>query len=154
MRVEVELEDLETIVFATAALKTIEAALRSRREDPFVKPHLEFGTAHNNLVAAMNGARRSAAADTATLWDGTLSKKELELLEQFIKSPVLQIDGTFRTEHDEVDSLVSKGCLRMGQLVQGAVWPGESRPDIQAVPGFALTITQRGKEKLANETKS
>lgn len=160
MKVEVEIEDLETVVFATAALKTIEGALQSRKEDPFVKPHLNFTPAHNNLVAAMNGARRSVTADTATLWDGELNEKEIKLLQLFVASPVHEVDSEYRKRHTEIDSLASKGCLRIGQLVAGALWPGESKPDIRPIEGYALTMTPRGTTKLyqalggKNETKS
>lgn len=147
MKVEVELEDLETIVFATAVINTIETALQQRKQDPFVKPHLAYSLAHGNLVAAMNGARR-ASADTATQWDGELDKEELKFLKEFITNPVIEIDGAYRLKHQEVDRLMAKGCIRCGQLVAGAVWPGESKADIKPIAGFAIAITPRGRDKL------
>ena len=152
MKVEVELEDLETIIFATAAIKTIEGALASRKQDPFVKPHLEFTNAHNNLVAAMNSARR-ATAGTVTQWDGVLDKNEIKLLKEFDTVNVFEVDGSYRALHKEVDTLMSKGCIRIGQLVAGAVWPGEPKADIKPVEGFALAITQRGRDKLEQALK-
>jgi hypothetical protein len=163
MKVEVEIEDLETIVFATAIIKIIESNLKTRKEDPFVQPHLEYTKAHDSLVLAMNSARRSSSPTTVP-WDGELSKNELRLLTSFKiatqhePNPVFEISPEYRLKHEEVDGLVSKGCIRIGQLVAGAVWPGEPKADIKPIPGFALSITQRGNEKLAkalqeNETK-
>lgn len=147
MKVEVEIEDLETLIFATSIIKTFESALQARKTDPFVKPHLDYTNASNNLTVAMNGARR-AVSDTKTEWDGALSKDEIALLKEFEKSKVFEVTAEFRTKTKEVDTLASKGCLRIGQLVSGAVWPGEERADIRPVPGYALAITPRGTEKL------
>jgi hypothetical protein len=149
MKVEVELEDLETIVFATAIIKTFEGALQQRKQDPFVQPHLDYTKAHNALTLAMNSARRSENSGTLIAWDGELDAKEIKLLEQFVEVPVFEIDGEYRKKHREVDSLMAKGCIRIGQCVAGAVWPGESKADIRPIAAFALAITSRGKEKLA-----
>lgn len=148
MKVEVEIEDLETIIFATAIIKSIESSLQQRKQDPFIRPHLDYTAASEALTAAMNSARRSVSG-TLVAWDGALDKDETELLKEFIKSEVFEITAEFRTETKQVDSLMAKGCIRIGQLVRGAVWPGEARPDIQPVAGFALSITSRGKDKLA-----
>ena len=148
MKVEVDIEDLETIIYATAIIKTIESSLKTRKQDPFVNPHLEYTKAHDQLVAAMNGARR-ANAPTVTTWDGELSSKELKLLQQFMTAPVFEVSPEYKLKHDEVDSLTAKGCIRIGQLVAGAVWPGEPKADIRPVAGFALAITKRGNDKLA-----
>ena len=157
MKVEVDIEDLETIVFATGVIKTIEGALQSRKQDPFVQPHLEYSKAHNNLVAAMNSARRSENTGTAIAWDGKLDDKELKMLVKFSAAPVITITGEFRFKFNEIDRLLSKGCIRMGQRVEGAVWPGEPKADIRPTEDFAVAITQRGKdklEKLLHENKS
>ena len=148
MKVEVELEDLETIVFATAIIKQIESSLAARKNDPFVQPHLDYKQAHDALTLAMNSAKR-ASADTKIEWDGELSKKEIELLKILDASPVKEIDPIYRTKHDEVDSLAAKGCIRIGQLVSGAIWAGSDRPDIKPLAGFAITATPRGLNKLA-----
>jgi hypothetical protein len=153
MKVEVEIEDLETIVFATAVIKTVEGALQSRKQDPFVRPHLEYTKAHDALVLAMNSARRSESSGmTATAWDGDLTDNEIRLLQNFEDIPVLVIAPEFRKKHP-VDSLTAKGCLRIGQCVEGAVWPGESKADIRPLPSFAIAITPRGREKLEKMLK-
>lgn len=147
MKVEVEIEDLETIIFSTAVIKNIETLLAARKTDPFVKPHLDYNRAHDALVLAMNSARRFIV-DTKIDWGGKLSDKEFALLKQFASSDVFEIDGEFRKKKPETDTLAAKGCLRIGQMVKGAVWPGEQRPDIQPIAGYALAITKRGREKL------
>jgi hypothetical protein len=149
MKVEVELEDLETLIFATAIIKTFEGALQQRKQDPFIKPHLDYTKAHGALTLAMNSARRSENAGTLIAWDGELDDKEIKFLELFVKAPVFEIDGEYRKKHSEIDSLMAKGCIRMGQCVMGAVWPGEPKADIKPIPAFALAITKRGEEKLA-----
>lgn len=156
MKVEVELDDLETLVFSTSVIKAVEQALQQRKQDPFIKPHLEFTQASEALTAAMNHARR-AHAGTATEWDGALTDKEIELLKEFAASNVFEVTGEFRLKTKEVDSLAAKGCIKIGQLVAGAVWPGEPKADIKPVAGFALAITPRGNDKLAkmlNNAKS
>lgn len=151
MKVQVEIEDLETLIFATSIIKVIEGCLQSRKTDPFVKPHLEYTDASNRLAAAMNHARREYA-ETAVEWNGVLTREEEKLLKEFIASKTFQITGEFRKKDKAVDSLAVKGCIRIGQLIQGAVWPGEDRPDIQPVPGYALAITPRGQDKLEKLT--
>src|ERR1700743_2886158 len=110
MKAEIEVEDLETLVFATAVIKQIEQNLRSRKEDPFVKPHLDYSKAVDAATLAMNSARR-ANSDARTAWDGDLSKDEIKFLQQFLTSPSFEVDGEFRKEHDEIDSLAAKGCI-------------------------------------------
>lgn len=148
MKVEVEIEDLETIIFATAIIKSIESSLQQRKQDPFIKPHLDYSKASEALTQAMNYARRSEA-DTKIAWDGILSKNEVALLKEFVASDTFEVTAEFRLKTKEIDQLAAKGCIRIGQLVSGAVWPGEARPDIRPVQGFALAITQRGKDKLS-----
>lgn len=147
MKVEVDFEDLERIIYATAIIKMIESALQSRKQDPFVQPHLNYTEAHNNLVEAMNHAKR-ADAGTKTEWDGALTDKEIKLLKQFKAHGVFEVTGTFRFKNEHVDTLAAKGCIRIGTMVKGAVWPGQERPDIKATENFALAITRRGQDKL------
>lgn len=67
--VTVDLDDLETIVMTTGALKTIEGALNARKNDPFVHQYLDFSEAHDRLSSAMRNAKR-ADAGTLVPWDG------------------------------------------------------------------------------------
>lgn len=152
MLVEVDIKDLEKITFATAIIKTIENAFTARSNDPFVKPHLEFADAHNNLVTAITHARR-ADSDTTTPWDGELTEKEIRVLEQLEAISVREVLGDQRMKTKEIDSLAAKGCLRIGQLVRGCVWPGEQKPDIRPEHGYAISITDRGRKKYAQATQ-
>jgi hypothetical protein len=152
MKVEVEFEDLERIVFATSVIKQIENALVAYKHDPFVKSHLDYGRALNNLAAAMNQARR-ASAGTAIAWDGALTYQEANFLRQvndlFDKtSEYLFIDGTYRLENPVVDQLASKGCIKIGQSIRGVIWPGDDKPSIRPLPNFQVVVTARGHEKL------
>ena len=150
--VTVDLADLETLVFATGALKTIEGALQSRRQDPFVVPHLNFTEAHNRLAAEMRNATR-AVADTVVPWDEPLEAYERSFLVNLVyhenagNSQV--VTPEYRLEHPEIDRLMCKGAIIIGQLCKGILWGGKS--DIQWAPdpsGFAVATTARGRNKL------
>ena len=150
--VTVDLADLETLVFATGALKTIEGALHSRRQDPFVVPHLNFTEAHNRLAAEMRNATR-AKADTVVPWDEPLEAYERAFLHLVVERedhglPVTVL-ADYRLDHPEIDRLMCKGAIIMGQLCKGILWGGKS--DIQWAPdpsGFAVASTARGRKKL------
>ena len=148
--VTVDSADLETIVFATAAIKAIEGQLAARKSDPFVRPHLEFTAAHDRLVSAMRNAARGTA-DTVVKWDGDLDDDEMKMLK------AVETGGLWITPKEKAagggfsaaDRLAAKGCIVMGQFVRGILWGGASAPELQIDPkGFPLKITERGREKL------
>ena len=157
MKVEVNLEDLECIVFATAVIKTIEGALASRKTDPFVRPHLDYTMAHDNLVSAMNAARRTESG-TAVGWDDPLTEKEVEFLKEIDEYnelnvgssyyPISGSNSTFLKKKERADSLACKGCVRIGQSVEGIIWPGDKQPELHKGVVFVVQITQRGLDKL------
>lgn len=156
IKVEVDIADLETLVFATAAIKAIESALQLRLNDPFVKPHLDFTEAHNRLTGAMNQARR-ATLQTAINWDEPLTSKELDFLYDLSKRKEglrVGISGSARIEESAIDSLAAKGCIRIGQEIIGAIWAGETRPDIKPLPSFSVMLTARGRQKFENSRKA
>lgn len=149
MKVEVELDDLKSLLFGSSAIKTIEQAIDAAKCDPFSPPVGEFARAHNTLAGVMNSATR-AEAGTLVAWDGALTKEEVVLLKILAKRKLpLEINGEYRLANKEFDTLLAKGCIRMGQCVKGAVWPGEPRADIAPTDFFAVVITQRGREKIA-----
>jgi hypothetical protein len=171
--VTVDLADLETIVFATGAIKAIESALASRRQDPFVRPHLDYTAAHDRLATAMRNALR-AEAGTLVPFDEPLTKTELRALRYVLdatdpnkgahkKSGVADwfvISGADKAAEGEkmsvYDRLAAKGCLQIGQFVTGVVWAGAPAPEVKADPdrGFAAKITDRGRAMLtASEAK-
>jgi hypothetical protein len=149
--VTVDLADLETLVFTTGALKTIEGALQARKSDPFVQPHLNFTEAHNRLAAAMRDATRGMA-DTVVPWDGELDKDEIEHLSALLadedESLFTTITPTWRRANPAIDRLMCKGMIEIGQVVKGVVWAGSDRPEIKPDQGFALRTTKRGRDKL------
>jgi hypothetical protein len=162
--VTVDLADLETIIFATGVIKTIEGALASRTRDPFVQPHLDYTAAHDRLAAAMRNARR-AESGTLVGWDEPLTKEEMgalryvsAALEQkvpgiraFVISP--EDKGEPGRAMSVYDRLAAKGCLKMGQFVQGIVWAGENAPQLVAdEKGYAALITPCGYDKLGPKT--
>jgi hypothetical protein len=153
--VTVDLDDLETLVMTTAALKTIEGALNARKNDPFVRQHLEFGAAHDRLASAMRGAKR-AGSGTLVDWDGALDDKEIE----FLRSLEDEEGGLSTLTPDQkvpnkgqamsvADRLAAKGCVILGQRVTGILWSDNPRPLLTIDhSGFPIKITDRGREKL------
>lgn len=160
--VTVDLADLETLIFATAAIKSIEDALAARRRDPFMTPHLNYTEAHNRLVGAMREAQRSASNDTLVKYDEPLTKPEIGALRYVDKACSAKTPGlalfVIATEDKAAggeamsvyDRLAAKGCIEMGQFVQGVVWAGANTPQITADPkGYAARLTNRGRSLLA-----
>ena len=143
--VTIDLEDLETLVMTTGALKTIEGAMAQRRGDPFVRQHLDFTSAHDRLASVMRNARR-VEAGTLVAWDGALTLgedaalREVEHTEAGIK---------FVQRKGDYDSLAAKGCVVIGQSCTGVVWSGEKEADLRPGLEYAVKITDRGREKLA-----
>jgi hypothetical protein len=150
--VTVDLVDLETLVFTTGALKTIEGALQARKNDPFVQPHLNFTEAHNRLAEAMRNATRGQN-DTVVPWDGELDAVERACLSAMAEDEderlFITITPKWRLEHQEYDRLMCKGMIVIGQLVKGIIWGGASAAEIKPDPsGFAVKTTKRGRDKL------
>lgn len=160
--VQVDLDDLETIVFAAAAIKNIEGVLSARKRDPFMQPHLEFTAAHDRLATAMRNAKRElASGDTLVAYNEPLTKEEANALRYVAKAsedktPGISVFVISPEDKGEpgvamsvYDRLAAKGCLEMGQFVQGIVWAGAPAPQITADPkGYAARLTPRGREKL------
>ena len=163
--VTVDLEDLETLVFVSAAIKTIESALAARHRDPFVVPHLANTAAHERLATAMRHAQRSAAGDGATVvaWDEPLTDEEADVLQSVLDAenprprrvgpPYLVIEGDEKApKKREVmsafDRVAAKGGLIMGQLAAGVVWAGAPQAELIPRPGYGVKSTPRGREKL------
>ena len=150
--VTVDLADLETLVFTTGAMKTIEGALQARRNDPFVREHLEFTDAHDRLATVMRNAKR-ADAGTLIPWDGELDDEEVKLL-RVVDGGGFWIDQKQKAPKDGAamsvaDQLACKGCVVIGHFVTGVVWAA-GKPELTIDPkGFPVKITQRGREKLA-----
>ncbi len=160
--VTVDLADLEALVFASAAVKNIEALFAVRKQDPFVQPHLEVSASLERCAAAMRNAKR-AAAGTVVNWDEPLTKVQANALRYVLKAMnekksgwqlfvISPEDKAARGEQMSVfDVLAAKGCLRMGQFVDGVLWAGSAAADIKAdaEKGYAAQVTDRGRKKLA-----
>jgi hypothetical protein len=143
--VTIDLEDLETLVMAIGALKTIEGALAQRKSDPFVRQYLDFTAAHDRLASAMRNARR-AESGTLIQWDGELTPTDETLLRELdrVRIGVMEV-----RDKEDYDSIAAKGCVVIGQCVAGIVWPGAAQAEIKPYHAYAVRITPRGREKLA-----
>ena len=151
--VTVDLADLETIVFATGVIKTIEGALNSFKRDPFVQPHLNYTEAHNRLAALMRDAQR-ADAGTLIPYNEPLGKQELVRLRDASSSGFyISRDDKVPEEGEDMsiwDRLMSKGVIVMGQVVTGVVYSGAPSVEQLVVDPqrFAVKITDRGRNAL------
>jgi hypothetical protein len=153
--VTVDLDDLEALIFHTGTLKTIEGALMSRRNDPFVRPHLDITPSHNRLAAEVRNAKR-AESGTATKWDEPATREEQNLLRCFEDkngrlASVIHINAVRRNPAagedytPAIDTLASKGMIVIGQVLTGVLWAGDDRPEFKIDPSaWALKITPRG----------
>src|SRR5208282_323832 len=121
--VTVDLADLETLVFATAAIKAIEGALAGRKNDPFVKKHLDYTAANDRLATAMRNATRPEAYPE---WDEALTSEEYLALRRVEKADQGVLAIGFRSKRDYFDGLSSKGCVIIGTAIDGYVWAGEN----------------------------
>jgi hypothetical protein len=158
--VTVDLADLERLVMTTGAIKAIEQAMHQRRNDPFVREHLNFTEAHDRLATAMRNAQRSKSSNnTLVEFDGPLEDDEVKALLRLMAADrqrwFHQIStkeklGSYLKDNklSVFDRLSAKGMCIIGQLCEGAVFTGEG-PQIRPTLGFAVKVTDRGRAKVA-----
>jgi hypothetical protein len=159
--VNVDLEDLKSLVFASSAIKTIESTLAAHKRDPFVQAAMPLTEVNDRLASAMRNAER-ASSGTAVSWDAPLTKEEINALGYvekaasakkaglgvFVISP--EDKGELARVMSVYDQLAAKGMIEMGQFVQGIVWAGAPAAQLVAnEKGYAARLTARGREKLA-----
>jgi hypothetical protein len=159
--VTVDLADLERLVMTTGAIKAIEQAMHQRRNDPFVREHLNFTEAHDRLATAMRNAQRSKSSNnTLVEFDGSLEDDEVKVLLRlkdadrqgwFYKIGTKEKLGSYLKDNklSVFDRLSAKGMCIIGQLCEGAVFAGEPGPQIRPTLGFAVKVTDRGRAKVA-----
>lgn len=153
----VDLDDLETLVMTTGALKTVEQALNARRSDPFVRAHLDFTDAHDRLATSMRNAKRSDNKDTVVQFDAPLTDGELSYLVSLECSPTgyfIYHDEGFLCDRPMINTLQAKGMLCRGKYMNGVWWDGETHPRLtQDQKGFAVRLTDRGRKKALEQEK-
>lgn len=168
--VTVDLDDLEALVFASSAIKTIEGSLASFRRDPFAQDALgRFVPAQRRLESVMRSARRAERNDTLVKYDEPLTIEESNALQYVVsacdayvvsacdaKTPGLALFVISPEDKGEpgvamsvYDRLAAKGCIEVGQFIQGVMWAGADAPQFVADPkGYAARPTTRGRGKL------
>lgn len=158
-KVEIELDDLKALVFSSAAIKQIEAALIQRNRDPFVKPYLGLSDAHNRAAAVMRNAERGQM-NTRIPWDEPLTDKEVSFLDKVNNYPWHEVDqrvnllGMTEGGTETAVALIAKGCLQRGTLITGLKWDDQEAADLAPVKDrFVVKLTERGKEKLYEARK-
>jgi hypothetical protein len=156
--ITVNLEDLETLIFAAGAMKPIEIAMDTRKRDPFVLKELPITAAINRLATEARSARRSKET-YATPWDGELNDDEQAWLAAVCDPYNPNEKGRRRAPFDiipedhlgeeAIHTLNAKGMLVIGTSVRGVVWPGAEQAEIwpEANTRFYLMPTTRGLRK-------
>lgn len=149
--VTVDLSDLETLIFTTGALKTVEEALNKRKGDPFVRAHLDFTDAHNRLVERYREASRSR--DNYMGYNNPLTKEEIQYMNELdLSKPGYFIyhDESFMQPRSYIMSLLTKGMVRRGRYLNGVLWDGDTHPQLKEDDkGFAVRLTTRGATTIA-----
>lgn len=143
--IEVELDDLEALIYASAAIKNIEGALASYRRDPFVNSMGgKFLPAQKRLEDAVRNAKRGIAHDTAVKFNEPLRSDEATRLKELYCSLMPSGVGPLRDDA-AAGSLAAKGMIEIGTKVSGAVWPGQDVPALQKDPTALIArLTDRG----------
>jgi len=146
MNILVNIEDLETLVWATSVLKTVEGALATRKIDPFVRPHLDFTAANDRCAAIVRDARRQMSG-TLVVWDEVLSEGDEKRLRRVDENGILELSNI--DQKVEYDTLAAKGYVVIGTGVSGTVWSGEKHADINPTHRYRVKVTDRGRAKIA-----
>jgi hypothetical protein len=100
----------------------------------------------------MRNATRGTA-DTLVKWDEPLEAYERAFLVDLIKNEDVGnsqiITPDYRLDHPEIDRLMCKGAIVIGQLCKGILWGGKNEIEWSPDPaGFAVESTARGRNKL------
>lgn len=160
--ITINLEDLETLIFGTAAVKAIEIAMDTRKRDPFVPNNQKITEALNRLSTEARSARRSKET-YITPWDGPLDEGERGCLENFcidydpnnredrvttILASVLYGKGGPALPGGPIHGLANKGMIAIGTAAKAVIWPGADQPEFWPDPSlFYVTPTPRGLRK-------
>jgi hypothetical protein len=149
--VEVDLDDLEALIYASAAIKNIESAIVTYKRDPFVQQMQgKFLPAQKRLETLVRNAKRSAARrDTVVHFDAPLT----EAMAKFLVRLYAQRDqyGYSSIEFSyklQVDDLAVRGMIEPGQYVYGGQWTGDDYPIVRIDPAYLMVrFTVRGEEE-------
>jgi hypothetical protein len=158
--VEVDLDDLEALVFASAAIKQIEGTLVAYRRDPFTQDAAgRFVRAQKRLESVMRDARRrERSGETVIAYNDPLTAEEGAMLRGLVDRRD-QFDYTAITVeeklplHDRqfsaVDQLAAKGMIEVGSYVYGGSWNGDDHPVIRIDPNrYMVRFTARGEAEV------
>lgn len=138
--VTVDSDDLEAVLFTTAAIKSIEAVLSQRRDDVQVKQAApQLAAAHDRIATAW---RRATRVQQDPLWDVPLTQAEVILLARIRdEGPVWE--GPLQS----LRTVRQKGMVEVGDLVEVRRW-GDI-PHETTVLGVIARLTARGMDALA-----
>lgn len=152
--VTVDSDDLEMLLFATGAIKAMEAALVAAKRDPLAeraKPRI--AAAHDALNAAMLRARRKEQFPQRFRDATPLEIAELKDFADIIASRAdaqylgMSI-GALDTSHGRMTRLAELGFVELGAARSSTIWGGgdittKDDPLIRRV-----RLTQRGKDAV------
>jgi hypothetical protein len=153
MIVEVDDKDLEALLFAASAVKTIERVLEQHRRDPFVKSHALTMPAHDRLTTALNHARR---ADTNPLWNEPLTQQDIDFLADLVGSGSYRdySHSSYTDAKSFLNTLAAKGMVTLGERRYAYLWAGASTPELsKEIIGLSVKPTVRGVRAVAEASR-
>ena len=160
--ITVNLEDLETLIFAAGVVRSIEAAMDTRKRDPFVPSRYKIAEATNRLASEARSARRYKET-YATAWDGPLTAEEEKWLDDacknydpadregrmiVVEANELYGGGGMTFRQGPIHDLANKGMVAIGTAAFAVIWLGADQPEFWPDPfKFYVRPTPRGLSK-------
>lgn len=148
--VQVQAEDLETLLFATGAIKDIENALNQRARDTFyLRVESRITQAHNALATEWRRATREPHPE----WNQPISDSDVCLIRELwpaVEDPTLDVrffpkevpnDPGFMPR---IRSLRNKGMIEVGNKQEVIFWGDRASENIGAVK-LVVNLTPRGR---------
>lgn len=165
-KVEVDSEDLEALIYASAVIKTIEGQLASFRRDPFMKDAGEkFLPAQKRLESAWRNAKRAAAPENMliNINDPPTDQDKLLLLglwrrkDQYGFVRVARHVGqaSMMGQKSSMDSLTAKGLIDLGDAIYGGRFTGDEHPVMLIdIEHYMVRFTRKGGDLALELEKS
>lgn len=161
----VDSDDLEAVIFGSGVIKEIESAITRRKDDPFVRPHLQrFATSHNALASALRYAKREDTDDKFLEVPDHIEAIKLRAVMAHARTGAAEFTVSIRqpgkkdkvllSGYDPVETrkvygwLLDRGMVELGKQQRAYVWP-DGTVELFDTPHCVLRITERGRKKLA-----
>ena len=135
--VTVAVDDLGMLLFATGAMKQIEAAMKNRSQDPFAPAPSKFREAHDRLAAQWRGAIREEPPS----YDDPLTDAAIGIIHEIGMSP----RGIEWTNLPALRELRQKGMVQLGSAHEAIYWGEGDQPELRGTGTARVRLTERGR---------